>query len=195
MSTPPQCRTIHSLGTPRSLQRAVFGAASNSLVSLESLPLTEGGFRPRPSYGSIFSYYHMLRRGSVLSNSKVCTNQCHTSRDNIRGGRNDYSKITTRIEVPVKNGKWCTKFNFCAFFLLFTFISKQCHFHQSDNSVYSIITNGFYKGNKTNRKLKCSCQQYKFKKSFLKYKSSDWKSFLRLKFYSCHYKKGDMGVL
>ncbi|XP_054258040.1 kinase D-interacting substrate of 220 kDa B isoform X3 [Macrosteles quadrilineatus] len=71
MSTPPQCRTIHSLGTPRSLQRAVFGAASNSLVSLESLPLTEGGFRPRPSYGSIFSYYHMLRRGSVLSNSKT----------------------------------------------------------------------------------------------------------------------------
>ncbi|KAG8261658.1 hypothetical protein J6590_067725 [Homalodisca vitripennis] len=65
-STPRTPRSVRS-----TLQRAVFGAADSSLLSLESLPLTEGGFRPRPSYGSIFSYYHMLRRGSVLGSNKV----------------------------------------------------------------------------------------------------------------------------
>lgn len=69
MSESPQTSAKPRLVTTRSshgtsLQRAVFGAPSTSLLSLESLPLTEGGFRPRPSYGSVFSYYHMLRSGS-----------------------------------------------------------------------------------------------------------------------------------
>lgn len=66
MSESPQTSSKPRLDSERSmsLQRAVFGAPSTSSFSLESLPLTEGGFRPRPSYGSVFSYYHMLRSGS-----------------------------------------------------------------------------------------------------------------------------------
>ncbi|XP_046681629.1 kinase D-interacting substrate of 220 kDa B isoform X2 [Homalodisca vitripennis] len=110
-STPRTPRSVRS-----TLQRAVFGAADSSLLSLESLPLTEGGFRPRPSYGSIFSYYHMLRRGSVLGSNKTLQRSdsmvslCYRSllhfvtEDNLPGLQNFLENKRVLVDDKDENG-------------------------------------------------------------------------------------------